>query len=60
MEPINIAEYEELAAERLAPVTWDYYRGGSDDERTLLANRGAFEHIKLRPRVLVDVSQITL
>src|SRR5689334_438286 len=60
MDPINIAEYEELAAERLAPVVWDYYRGGSDDERTLHANRDAFERIKLRPRVLVDVSQIAL
>lgn len=60
VEPINIAEYEELAAERLAPVAWDYYRSGSDDERTLHANRDAFERIKLRPRVLVDVSRIAL
>ena len=60
MEPINIAEYEDLAAERLAPATWDYYRSGSDDEQTLRANRAAFERIKLRPRVLVDVSRITL
>ncbi|HKT37257.1 MAG TPA: alpha-hydroxy acid oxidase, partial [Ktedonobacterales bacterium] len=60
MEPINIAEYEALAAERLTPSAWDYYRSGSDDERTLRANHDAFERIRLRPRVLVDVSHISL
>ncbi|MGE5333449.1 MAG: alpha-hydroxy acid oxidase [Nitrososphaerota archaeon] len=60
MEPINIAEYEALAARRLSPAAWDYYRSGSDDEQTVRANRDAFGHIRLRPRVLVDVSQIAL
>ena len=60
MEPINIAEYEALAAERLEPTTWDYYRSGSDDEVTLRANRDAYGRIRLRPRVLVDVSHISL
>ncbi len=58
VEPINIAEYEALAAERLAPMVWDYYRSGSDDEQTLRANHDAFGRIQLRPRVLVDVSQV--
>lgn len=60
MEPINIAEYEALAKEKLTSDVWDYYRGGSDDEQTLHANRDAFARIQLRPRVLVDVSQISL
>lgn len=60
MDPVNVAEYETLAAKRLAPSTWDYYRGGSDDEQTLRANRDAFGCIQLRPRVLVDVSNVSL
>jgi 4-hydroxymandelate oxidase len=60
MEPINIQEYEDLAFERLEPTALDYYRSGSGDEETLRANRAAFERIRLRPRVLVDVSQLSL
>lgn len=60
MEPINIAEYEAMAYERLPHDAWEYYIGGSDDELTLRANRDAFARIRLRPRVLVDVSHISL
>src|SRR5260221_8444852 len=42
----------------MLPAFWDFYQGGSDDEVTLRANRAAFEHIRLRPRVLVDVSTL--
>ena len=40
----------------MEPANWDFYAGGSDDEVTLRANRTAFERIRLRPRVLVDVN----
>lgn len=60
MEPINLFDYETLARERLSPVVWDYYNGGSEDETTLRANRAAFERLRLRPRVLVDVSTIDM
>jgi len=60
MEPINIQDYEDLAFERLEPTALDYYRSGSGDEVTLRANRAAFERIRLRPRVLVDVSSLSL
>ena len=60
MEPINILEYEDLAFERLEPTALDYYRSGAGDEVTLRANRAAFERIRLRPRVLVDVSSLSL
>ena len=56
MEPINISDYEALARARMEPANWDFYAGGSDDEVTLRANRKAFERIRLRPRVLVDVN----
>ncbi|MBO0796411.1 MAG: alpha-hydroxy-acid oxidizing protein, partial [Ktedonobacteraceae bacterium] len=60
MKPINIFDYEALARERLQPAIWDYYQGGSDDEVTLRESRAVFERIRLRPRVLVDVSVIDM
>lgn len=46
--------------ERLDVPAWDFYNGGSEDEVTLRANRDAFERIRLRPRVLVNVSACDL
>lgn len=60
MELVNVFDYEKLAQTRMAPPLWNYYQGGSDDEVTLRECRAAFERIKLRPRVLVDVSQDVL
>lgn len=60
MEPINLADYEALAQERLSATAWDYYVGGSDDEQTLRENHEAFGRIRLRPRVLMDVSHVSL
>ena len=58
MQPIDLSDYEALAEQRMAhiPWAWDYYQGGSDDEVSLRANRVAFEHLRLRPRMLVDIS----
>ena len=60
MNPINLFDYEILAKERLPSAFWDYYQGGSEDEITLRANRKAFEHVRFRPRVLIDVNTIDL
>ncbi len=60
MTPINLFEYEALAQQRMTPVTWDYFQGGSDDEVTLRNNRSAFERIRLRPRMLIDVSDVQM
>lgn len=58
MTPLTVDDYELLARERLDPSAYDYYAGGAGDERTLAANRAAFDRIPLRPRMLVDVSAI--
>jgi isopentenyl diphosphate isomerase/L-lactate dehydrogenase-like FMN-dependent dehydrogenase len=60
MRPVNLFEYESLARERLHPAVWDYFSGGANDEVTLRENRAAFERIQICPRVLVDVSQISM
>jgi isopentenyl diphosphate isomerase/L-lactate dehydrogenase-like FMN-dependent dehydrogenase len=54
----NLIELEDLARELLPPGTFDYIAGGSDDEVSLRRNRDDFVRIVLRPRVLVDVSEI--
>jgi 4-hydroxymandelate oxidase len=50
--------YEDRAAKLLPRSVYDYYAGGADDETTLAANRAAFGDFALRPRVLVDVSEV--
>lgn len=55
--PINLFEYQTLAAQQLPQMTLDYYASGAWDEITLRDNRAAFERFKLRPKMLVDVSQ---
>lgn len=57
LEPINVFDYEILAEERLNPAFWGYYAGGSDDEVSVQTNQSDFGRIRLRPRMLVDVSQ---
>jgi isopentenyl diphosphate isomerase/L-lactate dehydrogenase-like FMN-dependent dehydrogenase len=57
MQPLNLAEFEETARERLGPFAYAYYAGGANDEVTLRANRTAFERVALHYRVLVDVSE---
>jgi 4-hydroxymandelate oxidase len=39
-------------------MVYEYIAGGAGDEITLRANREAFDRIRLRPRVLVDVSRL--
>jgi 4-hydroxymandelate oxidase len=55
--PINLFEYQSLASQQLPQMALDYYARGAWDEITLRDNRAAFERYKLRPRMLVDVSQ---
>jgi isopentenyl diphosphate isomerase/L-lactate dehydrogenase-like FMN-dependent dehydrogenase len=58
-EPINVADYERLAAERLEPGVHGYFAGGAGDERTLRDNVTAFGRWQLRPRMLVDVGEVS-
>jgi 4-hydroxymandelate oxidase len=56
--PVNLNEYEALARGRLAPMVYDYFAGGANDEVTLTENMRSWQRLRLRPRVLVDVSHI--
>jgi isopentenyl diphosphate isomerase/L-lactate dehydrogenase-like FMN-dependent dehydrogenase len=56
--PVNLNEYEAIARERLSPMVYDYFAGGANDEVTLTENMRSWQRMRLRPRVLVDVSRI--
>jgi isopentenyl diphosphate isomerase/L-lactate dehydrogenase-like FMN-dependent dehydrogenase len=59
VEPLNVWDYEQLAADRLEPGPHGYYAGGAGDELTLRDNVEAFRRWQLRPRMLVDVEHCT-
>jgi len=56
---LNVGDYERAAQERLDPAVFGYIVGGAGDEWTMGENRAAFERWVLRPRMLVDVSEVT-
>jgi 4-hydroxymandelate oxidase len=56
---INVAEYFEQAAAKVDPTIWCFFEGGADDEVTLRANRAAYGRWRFRPRVLVDVGEVS-
>ena len=58
-EPINVADYERLASEVLDAGPHGYFAGGAGDEWTLRENVEAFRRWRLRPRVLVDVAEVS-
>ncbi len=57
-QPVNVADFERLAAERIAAGALGYFAGGAGDERTLRRNVEAYGEWELLPRVLVDVSAV--
>ena len=56
---LNVWDYERAAEERLDPATFGYIAGGANDEWTMRENLAAFTRWVLRPRMLVDVSDVT-
>ncbi len=56
----NIADLRALARRRVPRAFFDYADSGSYEEETLRANRSDLEKLKLRQRVLVDVSRRSL
>jgi isopentenyl diphosphate isomerase/L-lactate dehydrogenase-like FMN-dependent dehydrogenase len=56
---INVADFERAAAEKLDPGVLGYFAGGAGDELTLRENVEAWRRWRLRPRVLVDVSEVS-
>jgi isopentenyl diphosphate isomerase/L-lactate dehydrogenase-like FMN-dependent dehydrogenase len=57
--PLNVAEILAAAAAKVDPKVWCYFEGGAGDEVTLRANVAAFGRWRLRPRMLVDVAEVS-
>jgi len=55
---LSLDEFEQIARERLSHMAYEFVSAGAADEVTLRWNRESFERIRLRPRVLQDVSTI--
>src|SRR5215217_5196554 len=53
----NIADLREIAKRRLPKGLFDFIDRGNDDEIAVEANRAALDRIRLKHRVLVDVSK---
>jgi 4-hydroxymandelate oxidase len=57
---VTLSDVEEVAAKKVSAPAWAYVQGGAGEERTLRANREAFQRRTLRPHVLVDVTTLDL
>jgi len=57
-EPICVTDFEPLAKAKMSAMSWEYITAGSGDELTLRWNKEAYQRIRLKPHVLVDVSQL--
>ncbi len=60
MGPINVHEFEEVAKRKMQKLAYDFIAGGVEDELTLRANRAAYQHVYLLPRVMVDTTNVSL
>ena len=56
----NIMDLRELARRRVPRAFFEYADRGSYDEVTLHGNRAAFDAIRLRQRVMIDVDRRSL
>ncbi|HYH41036.1 MAG TPA: alpha-hydroxy acid oxidase [Burkholderiales bacterium] len=56
-EALNVFDLREMAKDRLPKWLFEYVDRGTEDEVALRNNRAAFERIKLKTQVLVDVSK---
>ncbi len=57
-EILRLADFEEIARARMDPAAYAYYAGGAADESTMADNVAGFARLRLRPRVLRDVSHV--
>jgi L-lactate dehydrogenase (cytochrome) len=60
VKPVCVSDYRAAARARLPRVLFDYIDGGSYAETTLAANVADFQALKLRQRVLRDVSRLSM
>jgi 4-hydroxymandelate oxidase len=55
---LTVADFRKAARRVLDPAAWGYFASGSDAQTLRKRNRRAWDETELRPRVLVDVSEV--
>ncbi|KAK1142925.1 hypothetical protein N8T08_007166 [Aspergillus melleus] len=56
--PLTLTEVEEFASQKLPKHIYEFYASGSDKQKALVRNEKAFDRLCIRPRVLIDVSDV--
>jgi len=59
-DALDVFDLERMAARRVPLSHWAYLQTGVDGEETLRRNREGFERLHVRPRRLVDVSEVDM
>jgi 4-hydroxymandelate oxidase len=57
---LSLPEFEEQARRCMSTMVYEFVASGAADEHTLRWNRGAYDRLRLRPRVLRDVTNIDM
>jgi L-lactate dehydrogenase (cytochrome) len=57
---LNLFDFEAVARKVMSQQGWAYYSSGAEDEIAMRENHAAFHRLWLRPRILIDVSNIDL
>jgi hypothetical protein len=56
----SVKDLEAAGEKAMEPAGWAYYASAADDEVTLRENQAAFGRIWLRPRVMINVSRVSV
>ncbi|KAI8141939.1 FMN-dependent dehydrogenase [Fennellomyces sp. T-0311] len=59
-KPACLDDYETLARQKMAGPEFGFYCTGAENEVTLRRNREAYDRLLIRPKVLIDVSQVDM
>ena len=57
-ELFDLPDFERAARQVMTHIAWEYVSGGAADELTLRWNVESYQKLRLKPRALVDVSQL--
>ncbi|KAH7267933.1 hypothetical protein MRS44_011777 [Fusarium solani] len=57
---LTLRDFEAVAQQTMRRESWEYYSTGAEDEFTLKENITAFQKIRFRPKVLVNVEHVDI
>jgi 4-hydroxymandelate oxidase len=57
-EMASLGDFEEMAKTKIPHTAWEFFNGAAADEITMRWNKEAYQKIRLKPRILVDVSKL--